>query len=331
MMSEHKDFPTFLYDTSLGTYYADIDVNDLYRDGFDGKLSAKSLIASRKILGHDATIGSVALMDLRSFGAEFQLFEDRPPVCSKRPFGNVSDMDGHEPSDVEGRSLNEIIKSYNIVKDMDPDCALVATIPSQFLTAALLRGLEALMMDIQSDNGAFDDVMRFSMSINDIITERIVDETEPDASLIPGAYDNVDLIGLEKIDKYIIPSLAHTNDLMGANGLPTIFHPHGTLTEGDGVKALEHFIGVGFDCIYYGEGNDHGKMMKLCENRVSTMGGIDTFTTIFMGPDDRVVNDTMKIMKETRNNNHIFTCSCSVDRGLDAHRMELMMKTVRRE
>ena len=167
--------------------------------------------------------------------------------------------------------------------------------------------------------------------MSDIITERICGTDVCDGIMLPGAYDNVDLVGMDNLKRYCIPSLESTNRAIGRYGLPVIFHPHGVLTEGHGIEALEMFLGLGYDCIYYGEDNDHRRIGELTQGRCSVMGGVDTASTIYLGPDERVVKDTWNVIAQMEGRNFTFTCSCSVDYGLDRGRLKLMMDTVRRK
>ena len=117
------------------------------------------------------------------------------------------------------------------------------------------------------------------------------------------------------------------NEPLGNSGVSLT----GTLTEDDGIKALDMFLDIGFDCIYYGEDNDHRMMAELTKGRSSVMGGIDTAPTIYLGPEERVVRDTEKVLDDTDGSDFIFTCSCSVDYGLDKDRLKLMLDTVRKK
>ena len=120
------------------------------------------------------------------------------------------------------------------------------------------------------------------------------------------------------------------NEMIKEYGLPVLFHPHGTLTSGNGIDALDRFIDIGYECIYYGEGIDQRKMSDLTRGRCSIMGGIDTASTIYLGPDERVVKDTAKVIDDADGSDFIFTCSCSVDAGLNKDRLKLMVDTVKR-
>ena len=70
-------------------------------------------------------------------------------------------------------------------------------------------------------------------------------------------------------------------------------------------------------------------MGELCQNEVTMMGGVDPATTISLGSDERVRKDTMDVLEAMQDKDFIYSCSCSVDRGLDPHRMELMMSLVK--
>jgi len=321
--------PSFLYDTSLGTAYADIDVRDIYRDGFDAELSARSISASRRVLGHDGVIGSLLCTDCRAFGAEYSYLPDRQPMLARPAFSDPYDMYEHSPNDMDTGTMDECIRSYRLVREYEPDAAIAATIPSVLLMAATNRGIEPLLMDMMVDEGYFSDLMDFSRDVVDYVSKRMFDESGADFVIIPGAYDNVDLIGLDALKEFCIPDLKRIHTRCKDNGLDTVLHPHGVLTSDIGKKALDSFIEIGFECIYYGENNDHSVIGGLCEGRVVTMGGVDSATTIFLGPDERVIGDTQHVLDAMRDRDFIYTCSCSVDRGLDLHRMGLMMDIVK--
>ncbi|MGN1044768.1 MAG: uroporphyrinogen decarboxylase family protein [Candidatus Methanomethylophilaceae archaeon] len=321
--------PTFLYDTSLGTVYAGMDVDSIYRNGFDGERSARSISACRRALGHDGVIGSVLCTDGRAIGAEYRYFPDRQPMLVRAAFADPGSLYSHSPEDMEGRSLEECVRSYRSVRRREPDAAIAATIPSPFLVAATARGIEEVMMDIMCSPDYFSDLMRFSVRVTDIVSDAILGDPSADFVVIPGAYDNVDLIGEDDLRRVCVPGLAHTYGICKGYGRDVVFHPHGMFTSDIGRRALDLFIGMGFECIYYGEGNDHAEIAKMCRDRIPLMGGVDSATTIYLGPDDRVRKDTGYVLDSMRENAFIYSCSCSVDRGLDLHRMELMMSVVK--
>ena len=329
-MEAHDRIPTFIFDTSFGMNILGKPVFEIYRNGFDSELSARSISAGRRFLGHDGIVGATSCGDTRVFGADVQFFPDRPPMIMRHAFSDPLNIDSHSPEEIDCGIIDGIVGSYDILRKMEPDAFMMGYTPTPFLLCAVLRGLEYFLMDLISGNGYVERLLRFSQNVSDIITEKICSTGTCDGIMLPGAYDNVDIIGMDSLKKYCIPSLESTNRTIGKSDLPMIFHPHGVLTEGHGTEALKMFLELGYDCIYYGEDNDHRRIGELTQGRCSVMGGVDTASTIYLGPDERVVKDTENIIGQMEGMDYIFTCSCSVDYGLDRGRLKLMMDTVRK-
>ena len=330
MMREHEGVPTFIFDTSFGCSILGVDVSDIYKDGFNADLSARSISAGRKFLGHDAVVGATSCGDTRVFGADVQYFPDRPPMIRKHAFSDPQTIDSHSPEEMDCPILDGIAGSHGRLRELEPDAFIMGYTPTPFLLCSVLRGLEYFLMDLISGNGYVERLLGFSENVSDIITDRICDTGTCDAIMLPGAFDNVDIVGINDLRKYCIPSLESINRTVRKCNLPVIFHPHGALTEGYGTEALELFLGLGYDCIYYGEDVDHRRLKELTRGRCSMMGGIDTYSAIYLGPDERVVKDTEDVLEQTEGADYIFTCSCSVDAYLDRNRLKLMMDTVRK-
>ena len=328
-MLPHDGVPSFMFDTSFGTGFAGYRVSEVYGNGFDGEKSARSIVAGRRYLGHDAVPGSMISMDTRELGAEIGLFDDRPAMLTKCAFDDPTALYGHTPADMECGTVDQIIRSTNLVKEMDPDAVVASYVPSPFLFSAVLRGLEPLLMDLMNERDYVKDLMGFTTECCRIIAERHIRETESECSVIPGAYDNVDLVGMDDLRAVCLPALKEIYRVISEGSRPVILHPHGTLTEGDGVEALNDFIDIGFECIYYGENCDHSRMCQLTEGKASVMGGIDTSKTIFLGSEDTVRKDTEDVLDATDGYDFIYSCSCSIDRNLDAGKLRIMMDTVR--
>lgn len=325
----HDGVPSFVFDLSFGTQFAGYGVSEIYRGGFDGRKSAESIRAGWEYLGHDAVPGSMACFDTRVFGSEFTEFEDRPPMTRKHAFSDPSKLYDHSVGDIEHPSYDGIIESANLVKRMCRDAAVLAYVPSPFLLAATLRGVEAALMDLMTEKEYFSDLMSLCSDVCMRLTERHVNETGCDGAVIPGAYDNPDIVGAETVKKVCLPPLSKMYGLMKESDMPVVFHPHGRLSLEENAETLNDCIAVGFECIYYGEDCDHRAMCRLADGRVSLMGGIDTNTTILLGTDAKVAEDTKNVLDQTAGCDFLFSCSCSVDRGLDPRKLKLMMDTVK--
>ena len=331
LMKEHEGVPTFIFDTSFGCSILGAEVSDIYKNGFDAELSARSISAGRRYLGHDAVVGATSCGDTRVFGTEVQFFPDRLPMIRKHAFSDPGMIDSHSPEEIDCPIIDGIAGSYGYLRELENDAFIMGYTPTPFLLSSILRGLEYFLMDLISGNGYVERLLGFSEKVSDIITEKICSTGTCDAVMLPGAFDNVDIIGINDMKRYCIPSLKSINRTVRGYGLPVIFHPHGALTEGYGTETLELFLGLGYDCIYYGEGVDHRRFNEITEGRCSMMGGIDTYSTIYLGPDERVVKDTEDVLEQTDDADFIFTCSCSVDAYLNRGRLKLMMDTVRKK
>ena len=249
MMREHEGIPTFIFDTSFGCSILGIGVSDIYSGGFNPEQSARSISAGRKFLGHDAVVGATSCGDTRVFGADVQFFPDRPPMIRKHAFSDPQTIDAHSPEEIDCQIIDGIAGSYRLLRELEPDALIMGYTPTPFLLSSVLRGLEYFLMDLISGNGYVERLLEFSEKVSDIITERIFSTGTCDAVMLPGAFDNVDIVGINDLKKYCIPSLESVNRAVGEYGLPIIFHPHGTLTEGYGVEALDLYLGLGYDCI----------------------------------------------------------------------------------
>ena len=84
-----------------------------------------------------------------------------------------------------------------------------------------------------------------------------------------------------------------------------------------------------FQSLYCGENNDMKKLRELCDSRVSIIGGIDSFTTIYLGDKERIEKDVNVCLDAFDGVPYILSCSCSVDRFLQLDKVKMMVDAVR--
>ncbi|WP_049796330.1 uroporphyrinogen decarboxylase family protein [Methanomassiliicoccus luminyensis] len=331
MMSEDAGKrPIFLFDLSLGMDVLNVPTPTVYPQGrLDGELGGRSILALQRHLGHDAVVGSYQSIDFAAFGGKKEFPERGIPYVSKAPFEDATSLYRHDPSEIEG-FMGGTKASFSTVRKGAPDVALLMNIPAPMSTAVPLRGLQTFLMDLYLDPGLARDLIRFGGEVSKITIEGVSAETDLDAVLLTAAFDNIDLIGPDALRSFSFGELRGSMSNIRKLGLPIVFHPHSVFTSDEaGAQILSEMIGMGVDCLYYGESNDPGKMVSLIDGKCSIMGGIDTFTTICLGPDDRVARDVNDCLGHFDDVSYIFTCSCSVDRGLPLGRMKLMADAVR--
>ncbi len=320
--------PTYLFDVTLGMEIAGYDTDELFVSGLDGEKSAKSLLALQKYTGMDAVNGSVVWIDTRELGNKVEypphgimytvknVLKDDPGFIYRKRAFNVSE-----------ESIRQVVLSHNLVRE-GTDAALVQHIPSPMSIAASMRGFEQFLMDTVSEPDYVRDLINFTSRVDWHVADAVLKGSSPDMCLISGAYDNIDVIGIDPFENISVPAIEKLIGKIRRYDTCVCLHPHGKLSEsGTAQKSLR---GLRLDCLYYGEYNDPVVLRKKFP-KFSLMGGIDTFTTIALGDMNRVVKDTAEYLDKTSKiGNMIFTCSCSVDRGLSREKIKTMIDTVKR-
>ena len=327
-MEETDRVPIFLFDLSLGMDVLDIRTTDIYGSGYDGKLAGKCILALQKYLGHDVVAGSYQSVNIRAFGGEMEYPERGIPYARKFPFKNAEDLYKHEGNEIEGY-MQGSIDSFSTIRLTEPNLGLMMNIPVPFSMAVMMRGLEPMLMDLLLEPAYSKDLISFGKDVMHTSIECVAESVELDAILMTGSSDNPDLIGSDALKKFSYPGLRDSVRFVHEHDIPIMFHPHGGFTsDPDSEKVLDEIIEMGMECLYYGEAIDSVKMKNHAEEKCSLCGGVDTFTTIFMGSEERIKKDVSEYLK-IHDRNYIFSASCSVDRGISLERMKMMTDAVR--
>jgi len=329
MMMEPADrVPVFLFDLSLGMDVLDIPTTDVFPGGrFDGKIGGKCILALQEYLGQDAVIGTYRSIDVTAFGGEMAFPERGVPYIKRSPFKDADDIYKYEAEDIADH-LQDSVNSFRTIREARPDLGLLMNIPAAMSTAMVLRGLENFLMDLSMNPGYSHELISFAADVSKTSIDVVSHKVDLDAVLLTAAYDNLDMIGQDMLREFSFPWLRKSEKHIHNLGIPIMFHPHGGLTEDvDSERILSEMIDMGFDCFYYGETIDHNKMLAHAHDKCSLCGGIDTFTTIYLGPDERVRDDVSRYLKHF-DGNYIFSPSCSVDRKLSLPRLKIMMDTI---
>lgn len=317
----------YLFDVTLGMELAGYDTDEIFRNGIDGEKSAKSLIATARRFGTDACNGSVMWFDSRFFGNDVVFPKKGIPYVSRFTLSEPDRLHSLDNSAIPKEMLDQIALSHRIVSET-LDAALVYHTPSPFGAASSLRGLQNVLMDMLLEPGYVDELIAFTSETVRIVHERVAQEVAPDMCLISGAYDDIDIIGTELMERFSVGPLKNALGFLSSSGEALCFHPHGTLSAEWARPLVRDYQDMGIDCLYYGEYNEPRRIHEYGP-KMSLMGGIDTFTTITLGDNGRVVHDTEKCIADMRGCSYVFSCSCSVDRGLSVERMDTMCSTVK--
>ena len=66
------------------------------------------------------------------------------------------------------------------------------------------------------------------------------------------------------------------------------------------------------------------------KDRVSLVGGVDSFTTMFLGNEERVRDDVKSFVDVFKGMPYIISCSCSVESFLPMNKMKVMVDCTRK-
>jgi uroporphyrinogen-III decarboxylase len=107
----------------------------------------------------------------------------------------------------------------------------------------------------------------------------------------------------------------------------SIFHPHGVFS-GPDTSLMEGCIATGAQGIQFAEGNDFVPLKGNCLGKVSILGGIDAFSTLLLGPHEKIDEETAWFMRTcSPGGGYIFMCSCSLHRGMPLENVDAMVRS----
>ncbi|HNU35449.1 MAG TPA: uroporphyrinogen decarboxylase family protein, partial [Methanomassiliicoccales archaeon] len=146
---------------------------------------------------------------------------------------------------------------------------------------------------------------------------------------LASASDNPDIFGTEAFLRFTLPNLHQLRNASAALGLPAIFHPHGDMSAPENLPLVEDIIATGVEGFQFAERNDHLALRRAFDKRVTLMGGIDAFSTLLLGPVERIVRETEGFLEDFRPwDRYVFMCSCSLHRGMPLAHVDAMMQSV---
>lgn len=327
-MEGFDKIPVFLRELTLAMDVLDAPTPKVYGPPYDAKLSAACALEFHRMMGHDALTGNMHSYSLHAFGGVTRYPEKGAPYFSSPPFADPSLMYERDPSEIVDQTLKGMRESSSIVAGKLPDVAMVMNVGGPVNTAGNLRGVETFLMDTMSEPDIARDMVRFGTNVMKEIISFMGDGTY-DAVFLAAASDNPDMLGPEGFLEYSIPSVKEISTFCHEIGLPTIFHPHGNFSADERTYLLHESVSTGIAGFQFGEGNDPVVINNELSGKCSVMGGVDSFTTLLLGPAERIKRDVWKFLDILEGDGHVAMCSCSLNRGLPLENVKEMVKAVR--
>ena len=326
-MERTPSTPIFLRDLTLGLDATGIRTTDVFGKEYNAEESARSVLALQRMIGHDAVVGCIHTYSVGAFGGLTKYPEYGIPYISSAPFAEISKMDMYKPSDVDNALLRGMERSYSLVREKAPELAVILNVSGPVNTAGNLRGIEQFLLDTYTEPDIAHDLTKFSEEMIKVIIERLHENS--DAAFLASASDNPDMLGLNEFLDFSVKHVKNIVKMTHGLGLPIIFHPHGVFSTEDRIDVLKASIGTGIDGFQFAEGNEPEGILEQTKGRCSVLGGVDAFTTLLLGPEQRIRRDTLRYLNECKDGDHIFMCSCSLHRGLPINNVKTMVDTVK--
>ena len=316
--------PLFLRDFTLGLDNLGCKTTDLIGERYDSELASKSVVAFGRMTGQDAIIGCVHtpafLID--QFGGNMKVPEYGIPLPVTHPLSSPETLENADTS-LKGKAL-EAIESYHITRKNCKDLAILGNITGPLTKASVLMGMEVLSLAIESDLDFVKDVIDIGMEATHNYMKSIEDDV--DAFFIASASDNPSLFGNDKVNSISVPYVKDLSDFIHRMGKPSIYHPHGDYTS---KELMDPLVSTGIDCFHFAEANDHCVICKLINDRCIVMGGTNIVPTLYSGTEKEIIDETNKYLNACSNRRFIFSCSCSLQRGVPMESIKVMCDTVR--
>lgn len=325
--------PVFLRDLTLGLDESGYTTPEVCAGNYDADKSAESVLALHQRLGQDAVVGCIHYvgLEIEALGGQVKYPERGIPSVVRHPFQDTADPDlvlldmRREPP------FPNVAKSYRLVGEkLKGSAALVCNIEGPVTKAALLRGMENLALDMFFDKDLASRYVDYATEISMEYLRFIDSQADLDCCFLASASDNPDIFGREAFQRFTVPNLYRLKDASAALGLPTIFHPHGDLSAPENLSLMEDVIATGVEGFQFAERNDHLALRRAFGKRIALMGGIDAFSTLLLGPVDRISRETEAFLDDFRPwDRYVFMCSCSLHRGMPLAHVDAMMDSVR--
>jgi uroporphyrinogen decarboxylase len=324
----------FLRDLTLGLDQTGYSTPEVCAGSYDAEKAAGSVIALHRRLGQDAVVGCIHFvgLEVESLGGVVKYPERGIPSVVAHPFQNTNDPKFELLDMRRDGPFPHVLNCYRLVSEaLRNEAAVVCNLEGPLTKAALLRGMENLALDMHFEP---EMAMAYTEYATDLGREylRSVDSSaELDCSFIAAATDNPDIFGQEAFLKYTLPNLEKLSSEAFALGLPTIFHPHGDFSSKANLPLIEDIMAIGIEGFQFAERNDAEVLKREFSDRVCLMGGIDAFSTLLLGPNEKIVQETEGFLQTFHPwTGYVFMCSCSLHRGMPLQHVDQMMLAVRR-
>jgi len=327
--------PIFLRDLTLGLDVCDYTTPEVCAgpNGYDADKSARCVVETQRLLGHDCVVGAIhdLGLDVERFGGRVEFPERGIPFIAQPAFSSASLLP--DPSNLaaapQGR-LPGLARSYRLVREqLGSQVAIAANVEGPVAKAGLLRGLDALLLDMMRDPPAARAAVDFAV---ELCCEhvRILLDAGADFVFVAAASDGPAAIQPEHYLEYTISGLARIVATAREREAPVVFHPHGPFTDSRFQYLVDAAVETGIVGFQFGEDTDFAVAKQCWGSRVCVLGGVDIPSVLLPGPPERIREVTRNVLAQARTGGgFVLMPSCSVHRGFPLTHLQAMIEAAR--
>lgn len=325
--------PIFLRDLTLGLDESGLSTPEVCAGMYDADKASRSIAALHRRLDQDAVVGCIHYvgMEIELLGGQVRFPEWGIPSVVMHPFQFTNDPSFELLDLKRDGPFPNVLKCYaQVAESLGDTTAVVCNLEGPLTKAALLRGIENLALDMQFDPGLAGEYVNYATELGDEYLRAVDSSATLDCAFIAAASDNPDIFGPEAFHTYTMPGLTRLNRTARDLALPTIFHPHGDMSANANISLLDDILATGIEGFQFAERNDPRRLLKLMGGKIALMGGIDAFSTLLLGPEEKIIDETDAYLHLFHPwTGYVFMCSCSLHRGMPLENVEIMMRCAR--
>jgi MtaA/CmuA family methyltransferase len=327
--------PIFLRDLTLGLDVCDYSTPEVCAgpNGYDADKSARCVIETQRLLGHDCVVGGIhdLGLDVERFGGRVEFAERGIPFVARPAFASADDIP--DPGDLAaappGR-LPGLVRSYQLVREqIGSQVAIAANVEGPVTKAGLLRGLDALLSDMMRDPPAARTAVDVAV---ELCCEHVcvLLDAGADFVFVAAASDGPAAIRPEHYLEYTIPGLARIISAAREREAPVVFHPHGPFTDSRFHHLVDAAVETGIVGFQFGEDNDFAVAKRHWGTRICILGGVDIPSALLPGPPEHIQEVTKAVLAQARvGGGFVLMPSCSVHRGFPVAHLQTMIEAAR--
>ena len=316
--------PLFLRDFTLGLDNLDISTAEVIGERYNSELASRSVVSFGRMTGQDAIVGCVhtPAFIAEQFGGKMKYPEYGVPSVIEHPFSSPEALDRADTA-LKGKAL-EAIEAYHITSKADHDMAVVGNVTGPLTKASVLMGMDVLSMALAENIDFVRDVIKVGTEASYSFLEEIMDDI--DLVFLASASDNPSLFGIGAMESITFPYVKENTTKIHSMGKPVMFHPHGDFVN---QKLIDSMVSTGVDGFQFAEQNDKCQICRMVDNRCVVMGGTDIVPTLYFGKKDEIVSETERYLSSCSKKRYIFSCSCSLQRGVPMENINIMCSVVK--